>query len=66
MKGTIKKVFKDKGYGFITSEEKKDVFFGNRENEAIFDSLNEGDKVTYDVKEGGPKGPVAINVARAA
>jgi len=54
----------DKGFGFISREgEEKDLFF--HMNELIdvdFDSLNEGDKVTFEVTE-GPKGLSATKVS---
>lgn len=69
MNGVIKKIFKlpdlRKEYGFITADDGKEYFFGKMQNGAIFDSLNERDKVTFDV-EAGQKGPVAVNIARAA
>lgn len=64
MNGTIKKIT-DKGFGFITPEGgEKDVFFhSNSLVDVAFDSLREGDAVTFDVEE-SPKGPNAVNVAR--
>lgn len=66
MKGTVKKVDKQKGYGFITPEEGgngKDLFFhSSGVADGNFDGINEGDHVTYDEGE-SPKGPKAINVA---
>ena len=62
MEGIIKKL-NEKGFGFITPEgEDKDVFFHRNDLvDADFDSLNEGDKVTFDIEE-GQKGPAATNV----
>ena len=56
----------DKGYGFIKSDEmEKDVFFHAKELVGVmFDELNEGDAVTFEVAE-GPKGLNAVNVQRA-
>jgi len=53
------------GYGFITREgEEKDLFFHSNElKNGSFDSLHEGDKVTFDVTD-GPKGPSATNVSK--
>ncbi len=53
-----------KGYGFITPEEGDDVFVHFSEivgNEADYKSLNEDDKVKFDIVE-GEKGPKATNV----
>lgn len=64
MKGKIARLVMDRGFGFITPEEGggKDLFFHARSLPAgVFDSLKEGDVVTYDVEE-GDKGPAAVNV----
>ncbi len=65
MQGTIKKLT-DKGYGFIAVEgETKDLFFHSKElKDVAFDSLREGDVVTFEVTD-GPKGPAATNVTKA-
>ena len=68
MQGTIAKIVSDRGFGFITTGEEgqKDLFFHARTvvGDTVFDDLKEGDTVTYEVEE-GPKGPAAINVAKA-
>jgi len=62
--GTIARMIKDKGFGFIKRDgEAKDLFFHSNECNGSFDSLNEGDKVTFDVGE-GPKGPNAVKVSK--
>ena len=62
--GTIKWFNRTKGYGFIQREEGEDVFI---HYSAIamdgFKSLNEGDKVEFEITE-GEKGPQATNVQR--
>lgn len=62
--GTVKWFNESKGYGFITPQDgSKDVFV---HHSAItgsgFKTLAEGQRVTFDVKE-GPKGPQAENVS---
>ncbi len=66
MTGTIARIKKENGYGFITPDDgAKDVFFHAQSVDGgIFDDLKEGDKVTFDVEQ-GPKGPAAANVRRA-
>ncbi len=59
--GTIKKLT-DKGFGFITTDGSKDLFFHAKALEGVsFDDLYEGQSVTY-TEASGPKGPCAENV----
>lgn len=64
MKGTIKRL-SDKAYGFITVDGTgKDVFFhANDVEEVSFDSLREGQQVTFEMGE-SPKGPKAVEVKK--
>ena len=60
--GTVKWFDERKGYGFIEQEDGADVFVHHSGiNATGFKSLNEGDRVTFDVEE-GKKGPAAVNV----
>ena len=63
MANGIVKWFNDrKGYGFIEQEDGPDVFVHHTGiNGAGFKSLQEGDRVTFDIEE-GRKGPAAVNV----
>lgn len=64
MKGTVKWFNNQKGYGFISDEEGKDVFVHySGLNMSGFKSLDEGAEVEFDVTEGA-KGPQAINVTK--
>ncbi|WP_010586747.1 cold-shock protein [Schlesneria paludicola] len=62
--GIIKKVL-DKGFGFITTNNGKDLFFHSSAVQGTeFNQLSAGQKVTY--TEGmGQKGPCAENVKLA-
>ena len=62
--GVIKKVL-DKGFGFITTTNGKDLFFHSSAVQGVdFNQLAAGQKVTY--TEGmGQKGPCAENVKLA-
>lgn len=62
MNGTVKWFNAEKGFGFITSEEGNDVFahYSQIQKEG-YKSLDEGNKVTFDVVN-GPKGPQAENI----
>ena len=63
MANGIVKWFNDsKGFGFIEQEDGPDVFVHHSAiNATGFKSLNEGDRVTFEIEEGG-KGPRAVNV----
>jgi CspA family cold shock protein len=63
MANGIVKWFNDsKGYGFIEQENGPDVFVHHSGiNANGFRSLNEGDRVTFDIEQ-GKKGPAAVNV----
>jgi len=65
-RGRIKKMVRDRGFGFIRGEDGKEVFFHRSGLGASdYDALNEGDNVEYVVQE-GPRGPRAENVRAVA
>jgi cold shock protein len=61
--GTVKWFSDAKGYGFISTEEGKDVFvhFSAINGEGR-KTLHEGQQVEFDIAD-GPKGPQASNVS---
>ena len=62
MKGKIKRLIRERGFGFITTEDGKEVFFHRSALEGEnFDALEEGASVEFNLEE-GPKGPRATNV----
>lgn len=62
MTGTVKWFNGDKGFGFITSDQGNDVFVHYSQIQKDgFKSLEEGEKVQFDVVD-GQKGPQAENV----
>ena len=63
--GTVKWFNATKGFGFITSEDGQDLFahFSAIQSDG-FKSLDEGQKVEFDVEE-GQRGPQASNITKA-
>lgn len=60
--GEIKKLIRDRGFGFISDTDGREVFFHQTGLvEAKFDTLTEGQKVEFDIEK-SEKGPRAVNV----
>lgn len=61
--GTIKRIIRNRGFGFISDTDGKEVFFhrNSLEGSAGFESLNEGQSVEFEV-ENTPRGPNAISI----
>jgi CspA family cold shock protein len=64
-KGTIK-TLTDRGFGFITTGEEKDLFFHRNDLVGVeFNSLNEGQEVEFEKSQGSDGRPKAISVRLA-
>jgi CspA family cold shock protein len=60
--GTIKRLVRDRGFGFIRDDGGQEWFFHRSAVESgSFDSLNEGQRVTFD-EEPSAKGPRAGHI----
>jgi cold shock protein len=59
--GTIKRIQRDKGFGFIRDNSGQEYFFHRSAVEGDFDSLSEGQRVSFE-EEQSPKGPRAGSV----
>ncbi|HEL0783443.1 TPA: cold-shock protein [Streptococcus equi subsp. zooepidemicus] len=62
--GTVKWFNAEKGFGFISTENGQDVFahFSAIRSDG-FRSLDEGQRVTFDVED-GQRGPQAVNITK--
>ena len=66
MQGTIKRVIRDRGFGFIRSTDGQEVFFHRSTLQQLdFDGLKEGEVVEFEM-ERGEKGPRATSVRSGA
>ncbi len=66
VRGKIKKLVRDRGFGFVRGDDGKEVFFHRSGlGSTDYDSLSEGDVVEYVVQE-GPRGARAENVRAVA
>ncbi len=60
--GTIKRLIRDRGFGFIRDTDGREIFFHQSSLvDAEFGSVNEGQDVEFEVEKSA-KGPRAINV----
>jgi len=64
-KGKIKKLVRERGFGFISDTDGNEVFFHQSALVDLkFDALNEEQEVEFEIEK-SPKGPRAINVSIA-
>jgi CspA family cold shock protein len=60
--GKIKKLVRERGFGFISDTDGREVFFHQSSLVDLkFDALNEEQDVEFEVEK-SPKGPRAINI----
>jgi len=64
--GVIKKLVRDRGFGFISDTDGREVFFHQSSLVGIeFNALNGDEKVQFEIED-TPKGPRAVNVTKVA
>mgnify|MGYP001143363631 CR=1 FL=1 len=64
-KGTIRRLIADRGYGFIQTVEKGNIFFHATDLQGVaFGSLTEGQQVEFEIMTTS-RGPKAVNVRLA-
>lgn len=60
--GKVKKLIRDRGFGFISDTDGREIFFHKSSvMDTQFEALNEEQEVEFEVEK-SPKGPRAINV----
>ena len=60
--GTIKKLVRERGFGFISDTDGREVFFHQSGLvDVTFETLSEGQTVEFEVEK-SPKGPRAISI----
>jgi CspA family cold shock protein len=63
-KGKVKRLMRERGFGFIAAEDGREIFFHQSElQNTSFNALQEGDQLEFDVAK-GDKGPKAENIKK--
>jgi CspA family cold shock protein len=62
--GTIVRLVKDRGFGFVNTQDGKEIFFHHSTlPHGVFDSLREGQQLTFDIEnDARGRGERAVNV----
>jgi len=65
-KGTVKRIMRERGFGFILAEDGREIFFHRSELQDVdFDKLEEGDHLEFTVTK-GDKGPQAVDIKKTS
>jgi len=65
-KGTVKRIMRERGFGFILAEDGRETFFHRSELQDLdFDELKEGDRLEFNITKGN-KGPQATDIRKAS
>ncbi|UCB51737.1 MAG: cold shock domain-containing protein [Candidatus Zixiibacteriota bacterium] len=64
-KGTVKRIIRERGFGFISAEDGREIFFHRSELQDVdFDAIGEGDQLEFTIVK-GKKGPQATAIKKA-
>ncbi len=62
--GKVKRLMRDRGYGFISATDGREIFFHRSELSNVeFDDLKEGDSLEFEITQGA-KGPQAVQIKK--
>jgi CspA family cold shock protein len=65
-KGTVKQLMRERGFGFISAEDGREIFFHRSELQNVdFDKLQQGDPLEFNVTK-GDKGPKATDIKKTS
>lgn len=65
-KGTVKRIMRERGFGFILAEDGREIFFHRSELQNVdFNELKEGDHLEFSVTKGN-KGPQATDIKKTS
>jgi len=65
-KGTVKRLMRERGFGFIAAEDGREIFFHRSELQNVeFDNLQQGDQLEFNVTK-GDKGPKATDIKKTS
>jgi CspA family cold shock protein len=65
-KGTVKRIMRERGFGFILAEDGREIFFHRSELQNVdFDKLEEGEHLEFTVTKGN-KGPQAVGIKKTS
>jgi cold shock protein len=65
-KGTVKRLMRERGFGFISAEDGREIFFHRSELQDVdFDKLQQGDQLEFNVTK-GDKGPKATDIKKTS
>ena len=63
-KGTVRRIIRERGFGFISAEDGREIFFHRSELQDVeFDELEEGSHLEFSVTK-GDKGPHAVGIKK--